>query len=260
VSRGLGGDQVEGRLATRELLLAGRRRVAEVVVAEQEDQADELLREIVDLALELKVTVREVGRARLQREARTEAPQGIIARAAPLAETDLDDLVAGRTGRMGRGRSAAPFIVAVDGVTDPTGLGLVIRAAEAAGVTGMVLPRHRAVHITPTVTKAAAGAIEHVPMALVGGIPTALGQLRSAGVWILGLDPTAERPVFASTVDAAGPVALVIGAEQRGLARLTRQRCDELAGLPNLGELGSVDAATAATVACFDIARRRLAG
>jgi 23S rRNA (guanosine2251-2'-O)-methyltransferase len=227
--------------------------VREILVAEQEDDhADDLLREIVDLALELKVPVREVSRTRLRREARTEAPQGIIARAAPLSEVEVDDLAAGAAGR-------PPFLVAVDGLTDPSGLGQVIRAAESAGATGLVLPRHRAVHITPTVTKAAAGAVEHVAMALVGGIPTALGRLHALGVWILGLDLAAERPLFASTVDLAGPVCLVVGTESRGLARLTKQRCDEVVALPVLGQLGTLDVGTAATVACFEVARRRLA-
>ena len=81
-----------------------------------------------------------------------------------------------------------PFLVAVDGVTDPGNLGALLRSAECAGANGVVLPRHRAVHVTPTVTKAAAGAVEHLPFAIVGGLPTALQQLSKHGVWVVGLD------------------------------------------------------------------------
>jgi 23S rRNA (guanosine2251-2'-O)-methyltransferase len=252
-NRGLGGDQVEGRQATRELLLAGRRRVREVLVAEQQDEND-FLQEIIDLALELKVPVREISRPRLLREARTEAPQGVIAHAAALTEHDLDELATRRKGR------PAPFLVAVDGVTDPGNLGALIRSAECAGVTGLVLPRHRAVHITPAVAKAAAGAIEHVPMAIVGGLPTALSRLREMDVWIAGLDAAGDRSLFDLSIDASAPMCLVLGSEGKGLARLTRERCDELANLPLLGHLGSLNVAAAATVACYEITRRRLAG
>ena len=168
--KGLGGDQVEGRQAVRELLLGGRR-VRELWVATDVDDAD-VVSDILELARELRVTVREVGRSKLAAEARTDSPQGVLAKAAPLREVELDDLA--------RGRSAAgapPFLICADGVTDPGNLGALLRSASCAGATGVVLPRHRAVHITPTVAKAAAGAIEHLPMALVGGVPNVLAHL-----------------------------------------------------------------------------------
>ena len=126
---------------------------------------------------------------------------------------------------------APPFLVAVDGVTDPGNLGALLRSAECAGVTGVVLPRHRAVHVTPTVTKAAAGAIEHLPIAVVGGLPTALQQLSSAACgWSAS---TATRSTGLWDLPAAdGPIALVLGAEGTGLSRLVRQRCDEVVRIP----------------------------
>jgi 23S rRNA (guanosine2251-2'-O)-methyltransferase len=164
--RGLGGDQVEGRQAVRELLIAGRRRVRDVLVAADQDDTT-TLQDIVDLAVDNGVPVREVGRNRLLGEARTDAPQGVIAHAAPLREYSLEDLVA-------EGPGVAPFLVALDGVTDPGNLGAVLRSAECAGATGVILPRHRATHITPAAAKAAAGAIEYLPIAVVGGLPNAL--------------------------------------------------------------------------------------
>jgi 23S rRNA (guanosine2251-2'-O)-methyltransferase len=184
--QGLGGDQVEGRQAVRELLLAGRRKVREVwLLAGSERSA--ILEDIVELAEGQRVPTREVGRSKFLAEARCEAPQGVLAKAAPLPAVSLDDLAMARPG----GRP--PFLVAVDGVTDPGNLGAVLRAAECAGATGVVLPRHRAVHVTPTVTKAAAGAVEHLGFAVVGGLPSALQELRKHGVWVVGLDARGGR-------------------------------------------------------------------
>ena len=249
--RGLGGDQVEGRQAVRELLVAGRRRAREVWFASDLEPAP-ILGEIEDLCQRQRVPLRRVARGRLESTARSEAPQGVLARAEPLREADLDELCTGRPG------GAAPFLVALDGVTDPQNLGAVLRTAACAGVTGIVLPRHRAVHVTPTVAKAAAGAIEHLPIALVPGLPTALTRAKAAGVWSVGLDADGDRPVFELEV-ATEPVLLVLGAEGAGLARLTKQRCDVLARIPLAGELASLNVSAAAAVACFEVARRRLA-
>ncbi len=251
-ARGLGGDQVEGRQAVRELLLNGNRRIREILVAEDQDDT-EVLQDIVDLALDLKVSVREVSRSRLFSQARTEAPQGVIAHAAELPEHDLDELA--------RRRSPAgepPFLLAVDGVTDPGNLGALLRSAECSGVTGVVLPKHRAVHITPTVTKAAAGAVEYLPMALVGGLPSALLQLRDAGVWVIGLDAGGDTDLFDLEV-ADQAVCLVLGAEGKGLSRLVRERCDAVAGIPLRGQLASLNVSAAGALACYEVTRRRLA-
>ncbi len=131
-----------------------------------------------------------------------------------------------------------------------------MRSAECAGVSGVVLPRHRAVHITPTVAKAAAGAIEHLPMTLASGLPTALRRLAELGVTVVGLDEAADRTLWDLEV-GDGPVALVLGAEGSGLGRLVRQRCDRIVGIPMRGRLSSLNVATAGALACFEIARGR---
>jgi 23S rRNA (guanosine2251-2'-O)-methyltransferase len=246
--RGLGGEQVEGRQAVRELLLAGRRRVREVWLVDEGDRAP-ILDDIRDLAADGRVPVVPVGRGRFAAQARCEAPQGVLALAAPLPEADLDDLV--RTSA-----SPPPFLVALDGVTDPGNLGAILRSAECAGVTGAILPRHRAVHVTPAATKSAAGAVEHIPIAVVGGLPAALSRLRDAGVHVVGLDGGAPTSLY-DMAGGDGPVCLVLGAEGPGLSRLVRQRCDELVSIPLLGSLGSLNVSAAAALACFEVARRR---
>lgn len=247
-ARGLGGDQVEGRHAVRELLLANRRRVRDIWLAEDVEPAP-ILDDILELAGEARVAVKRVSRTQLEHAARSDAPQGILAHAAPLQEVDLDRLAEGRDGRR-------PFLIAIDGITDPGNLGALLRTAECAGATGVVLPRHRAAHVTPTVAKAAAGAVEHLPMALVGGMPSALARLKELGVWTIGLDGAGDTSVFDLEV-ATEPLALVLGAEGKGLSRLVRERCDVLAAIPLRGALASLNVSAAAAVACYEVARRR---
>jgi 23S rRNA (guanosine2251-2'-O)-methyltransferase len=193
-----------------------------------------------------------VPRSRLERAARTDAPQGVLALARPLEEVELEALCRAR-------RGVEPFLLVLDGVTDPQNVGALLRTAECAGVTGVVLPRHRAVHVTPTVAKVAAGAIELLDIAVVPGIPNALRQLDDLGVVSVGLDADAPSSLFDLGAEADGAVALVMGAEGKGLAALTRRRCSSLVAIPQFGALGSLNVAAAGAVACFELARRRVA-
>jgi 23S rRNA (guanosine2251-2'-O)-methyltransferase len=170
----------------------------------------------------------------------------VIATAAPLRAADLDELL----------HAPDAFVVALDGVSDPRNLGAVARAAETAGATGLVLPRHRSARITAVVAKAAAGAIEHLPIALTGGIPTALERARRAGCWTIGLDVDADRSLFDLEL-ADQPLVLVLGSEGRGLARLTGARCEVLVSIPMRGAIASLNVSAAAALACHEIARRR---
>jgi len=241
---------VEGRHAVAELLAAGRRRVVDVWVDEGAEPVP-ILERIGDLAAQRRVPVRAVSGARLANEARTDACQGVLAHARPLTEADFDDLC-----RPPQGGPELPFLLALDGVTDPQNLGALLRTAEAAGVTGAVLPRHRAVHVTPAVTKAAAGAVEHVPIAIVAGLPAALARARELGLWVVGLDPAADEILFGLPVAEAG-VVMVLGAEGRGLSRLAIARCDSVVRIPLRGSLTSLNVAAAGALALFEVSRRR---
>jgi 23S rRNA (guanosine2251-2'-O)-methyltransferase len=227
------------------LLTAGRRRVRSVWLAPGRDDHGRL-DALERLAAAHGVRVRHVDRSRLMAEARTEAPQGVLARAEPVPPAEFDALLA----------EPDAFLVALDGVTDPGNLGAVLRVAGAAGATGVVIPRHRAAPLTPATVKAAAGAVEHVPVAVVAGIPAALERAVRAEVWTVGLAAEGTTPVFDLAV-ADGPVMLVLGAEDRGLGRLTRERCDVLASIPMPGAIDSLNVATATAVACFEVVRRR---
>ncbi len=240
---------MEGRQAVRELLLAGTRRTREVILAGDLDPAP-ILDHIIDLADEGRVPIREVSRSRFESLARTDAPQGVLAMAAPLHDHGLEALIEAGPGD--------PFLLLLDGVTDPGNLGAILRSAECAGVTGVVLPRHRAARVTATAAKAAAGAVEYLRLASVPGLPKALARLADAGIWSVGLDAAGEVAVHDLRV-ADQPVALVLGSEGAGLSRLVRERCDVLASIPLAGTLASMNVSAAAAVALFEVARHRSA-
>lgn len=245
---GLGGAQIEGRQAVRELLIARKRRTIEIWISDDLED-NPIIDDIIELASDQRVPVRRVKRRDIEREARSEAPQGILAKAEPIEDADLGLLL--------RDSRKPQFFVAVDGVTDPGNLGAILRCCDGAGVTGVVLPRHRAVHITPTAAKSAAGAAEHVPMCVVGGLPTALKQMKDAGVWVIGLHDAAERSVFEMGSLAKESVCIVLGAEGAGLSRLVRDRCDMLVRIPMLGALSSLNVSVAAALATYEVVRAR---
>lgn len=233
------------------MLIAGRRKVHEVWVS-AELEGDAGVDDIVTIANAQGVPIIYIARSRLEKEARSEAPQGVLAHAAELPEADLGDLL------RGDGKTP-PFLVAVDGVTDPGNLGAIIRSCDGAGVSGVLLPRHRAVHVTPTVGKAAAGAVEFVPVALVPGLPSVLKQMKDHGIWVVGLDDEADRTIFEIDELATAPICIVLGAEGAGLARLTRERCDAVVSIPMLGGVSSLNVSAAAALSLYQVTQARSA-
>ena len=242
---GLGGEQVEGRQAVLELLRARRRNVRKIYMADSLEPSA-ILDAIEDEARRQRVTVQHVSFARIDRDARTEGHQGVYAEADRLKDVELDVFL----------EEKFPFLFVADGVTDPRNLGAILRSADGAGVTGVVLPRHRSARISPTVTKTAAGAVEYLRFAQVGGIPTAIDRMNKAGILTVGL--AGESPHSLYDLDLGSvPVALVVGGEESGLAQLTRKRCAAVVSIPQLGKISSLNAGVAASVAAFEIARQR---
>ncbi|MFT4774399.1 MAG: 23S rRNA (guanosine2251-2'-O)-methyltransferase [Candidatus Azotimanducaceae bacterium] len=247
--RGLGGKQIEGRQAVRELLMAEKRKIYDIFIS-ADLEGDAGVADIVEIARAQRVMVTYIARVKLDREARSESPQGVLATAAELEEADLGELLRTKNG-------VKPFLVAVDGVTDPGNLGAIIRNCDGAGVTGVLLPKHRAVHVTPTVAKASAGAIEHVPIALIPGLPATLANMKDHGIWIVGLDDSADRDLFELSALANEPICLVLGAEGGGLSKLVRERCDTIVSIPMMGRISSLNVSAAAALSTYEIARGR---
>jgi 23S rRNA (guanosine2251-2'-O)-methyltransferase len=231
---------IPGRRAVEEALRAGRQ-VEELLV---EDGAD--LAAMVARAKAAGIPVSSVDRDRLHAAAGGVAHQGVVARAPAFGYVDLTEI-------------SGSLVVVLDGVTDPQNLGAIARSAEAAGADALVLPKKRSAHVTPAAEKAAAGAFSWLDVALVPNLVRALGHLATRGLWSVGLDGEAPSTVWETSL-LDGPVALVVGAEGRGLSRLVADRCDALAAIPLPGHVGSLNASAAAAVALFEILRRRTTG
>lgn len=249
---GLGGGQVEGHHAVHELLVTGRRRAHNLWVASSE-RPSRATQDLVALARERGVTVQLKPPAALAQASGTDASQGVIGWADDVEPVPLDELLAPRFA------GAPPFLLVLDGVTDPGNFGSLLRSGACAGATGAVVARHRSAPLTPGAVKAAAGAVEHLAFAQVAGVPAALLEMSRAGLWVVGLDPGGDQDIWSVGV-LASPLALVLGSEGSGLSRLARERCDVLARIPQAGPLESLNVAAAAAVACFEVARCRSLG
>ena len=238
-------DILYGRNPVLEALRAGRQARKLVVAAGVKPEPR--LGEILALAEQRGIAVEESPRRRLDDIAHTEHHQGIAGYFHSRPPLSLEALLE---------RTRTPgLLLVLDGIQDPQNLGALARSADAAGADGMVLVRDRATGVTAAAAKASAGAIEHVPIAIVPNLAAALSRMREAGLWCVGLDAAAELRY--DRFDYTSPVALVVGAEGEGLRPLTRRRCDALVSLPMLGRVASLNAAAAGAVLLYEAARQR---
>ena len=227
-----------GRNPIREALRAGRD-IEKLLVARGELIGS--AREIVAMAHEQKIIVQEVDRARL--DAMAPNHQGLIAVASAYAYQTVDAML-----ELAKSRGEAPFLVILDGVTDPHNLGAVIRSAECVGAHGVIIPERRAVGLTPAAVKASAGAVEHIPVARETNLTRTIERLKKEGIWVYGAAMNGED---FRKVDFSGPAALVIGSEGEGISRLVQESCDRLVSLPMKGQIGSLNASVAAGVLLY---------
>jgi 23S rRNA (guanosine2251-2'-O)-methyltransferase len=232
------GSRVEGLHAVAAAVAAGR--VRRLFVEEGRLRRAEV-RAIVDAVGPDSIKTVEDMRS----VAETEAPQGLVAECDPILPVPIDGLT---------GDSAA--IVALDHIEDPHNVGAIARSAIAAGMTGMLLSSRRQAPLSAAAFKAAAGALERLPVAVVGSIPEALSRLKEAGVWVVGLQAGSETSLFGAEI-LTEPVAVVVGAEASGLSLLAAKRCDLLVEIPMAGEMESLNASVSAALACFEIMRAR---
>jgi 23S rRNA (guanosine2251-2'-O)-methyltransferase len=229
---------VAGRRAALEAVRAGLARRVLVATGSRSTTA---LRELLDACRDAAVDVREVDRAELDRLAPDH--HGVIAEAAPAKPLGERELAT---------RAYAPdaIVVVLDGITDPHNLGAAARSAEAAGAELLVTRTRRAADVTTSAVRASAGALLHLPHARVANIPRALERLKNAGFTVVGLDESAERTIFEEACPD-GRIALVVGSEGSGPARLTREACDLLVRLPMCGRVGSLNASASLAAALY---------
>jgi len=230
--------------AVEEALAAGRS-LDRIVIAS--GRHGERMEAIVRLAKSRGVPVRFEDRQQLDRLAATREHQGVIALAAAKPTVELEDLL--------RQKNEQGLLVLLDGVEDPHNLGAIVRTSLAAGASGVVIPERRAVGLTDTVERAAAGALAHLPVARVKNLVRAMEEMKEAGYWLVGLDERAEKTY--TDVDLKGPVGIVMGGEGEGLHELTRKRCDFLVSIPTTGPVRSLNVSVAAGVILFEAVRQR---
>lgn len=233
-----------GRNPIREALKAGR--TVEKLLVAQGDLSG-AARDIVRMAREAGAVVQMVDRSRLDQI--YPAHQGMLAYVAAVAYRSLDDIF-----ELARSRGEEPFILLLDGVTDPHNLGAIVRSAECAGAHGVVLPERRAAGLGPAAAKAAAGALDYMPIARVKNLNRAIDELKERGVWVIG---TAMDGEDALRADLSGPLALVIGSEGDGVSRLTLEKCDRTLSLPMKGRIESLNASVAAGILMYEVVRSR---
>jgi 23S rRNA (guanosine2251-2'-O)-methyltransferase len=179
--------------------------------------------------------------------------QGIVAQVAPHDYLELEELI-----ERAKAATDRPIVVILDGITDPQNLGSIVRSAEALGVQGVVIPQRRAVGITSTVLKVAAGALEHLPISRVVNLSRAIEQLKEAGFWVYGTTAEAESAIYNVDFTDRRPIAIAIGSEGEGLSLLTQKGCDHLVSIPLTGKTPSLNAANAAAMCLYEISRQRL--
>jgi 23S rRNA (guanosine2251-2'-O)-methyltransferase len=211
-----------------------------------------VLRDIRALAQRNRVAVHDVLPADLQRRFPGQVTQGVAARTAPPRALDLDRLV--REVRAGQ----SGFVLALDQIQDPHNLGALLRTAVASGADAVLLPNRRGAPLSGTTAKASAGAMSRARIVHAPNFARALTTLHEAGLWVIGLDADGDQSLF--SIDLTVPVALVVGGEQKGLRRLTRERCDLLARLPLVGAVESLNASVAGSIAMYEVVRQRRTG
>jgi 23S rRNA (guanosine2251-2'-O)-methyltransferase len=241
-------DKIIGINPVLEALKAGRP-VQRLMVADQRKQ-DRDVQAILRLAREQGAEVRFANRDALNREAPGANHQGVIAVAAAKQYADLYDIL-----KAPADKGQVPLFLVLDGVEDPRNLGAILRTADAAGVHGVIIPERRAAGLTETVAKAAAGAMEHVPVVKVVNIVNTLDELKKAGVWVAGAEAGGDMVYWKA--DLARPTALVLGGEDRGVRRLVRERCDYLISLHLLGRISSLNVSVAAGILLYEALRQR---
>jgi 23S rRNA (guanosine2251-2'-O)-methyltransferase len=231
-------DFVYGIRPVVEALKSKRREVREVLDSVGDD-------EIASEAAARRVPLKRVSRDRIEELARGGTHQGVVARVGPYPYSGLEEIL------------TAPdrLVVVLDGVTDPRNLGAVLRAADGAGASGVVIPKDRAVGVTPAAVKASAGASEHVRVARETNIRRALEKMKEAGVWAYAAEGGAAQAY--TSLDLSGPVAFVLGSEGRGVRRLVREVCDGVVSIPMHGAVSSLNVSVAAAVLLFEARRQR---
>ena len=239
-------NKIEGRNAVLEALRAGKP-IDKLYVLD--GCPDGPVRTIIREAKKGDTIINYVKKERLDQLSETGHHQGVSAMAASYEYATVEDIL-----EKAREKGEAPFIFVLDNIEDPHNLGAMIRTANLAGAHGVIIPKRRAVGLTPTVARTSAGAINYTPVAKVTNLKQTMEQLKKEGMWFVCADMDGT-PYY--QMDLKGPMGLVIGNEGEGVSRLIKETCDFVASIPMKGDIDSLNASVAAGVLAFEIARQR---
>ena len=238
---------IYGRNPVIEAMRAGKS-VEKVLIAEE--IKGQIITEITALARRNNVSVERISKQKLREQAKNFNTQGVIAFIKSQSYASIEDIL-----NKSKELNEPPLLVLLDGIEDPQNLGAIIRSAEGAGLHGIILPKKRSAGLTSTVTKTSAGASNYVLTAQVSNLNYTIDNLKKNNVWIAGADQNAGQHF--TEVDLSGPLAIVIGAEGRGIHRLVKENCDFLVSIPMFGKMNSLNASVAAALLFFEARRQR---
>ena len=237
-------ELIYGRNAVREALRA-QRRVPQRLLVANGAQITGTLADAVAQAKEQNIPVEMVDKRLLESRLHGLNHQGVILECSEYPYSDLDDMLS-----VAKARNEMPFILLLDHLQDPQNLGTLLRTAEIVGMHGVIIPGRRAAEITPSVVNASSGAVEHLHIAVVTNLAQSIEKLQKHGVWVVGVEDD-EKAQYYDQADLNMPLAVVLGSEGSGMARLTRERCDVMVKLPMHGQIQSLNVAVAGSVVLY---------
>lgn len=239
-------DMVAGRNAVMEAL-KGSRSVNKLMIANGSTEGS--IKEIIAVAKDKGVNIQYWDRSKLDSIARGIRHQGVLAQVAPVQYAELEDIL-----QVAKDINEPPFIVLLDELEDPHNLGAILRTADAAGVHGVLIPKHRSCPLSATVAKTSAGAVEHVPVARVGNLVQTIKKLKQEGLWVAAADMDGKD--YYDT-DLTGPLLLIIGSEGQGVGRLVKEQCDFVVRIPMVGKINSLNASVAGSILMYEAMKQR---
>lgn len=239
---------IEGRNAVIEAL-KGDRTIEQLFVAKGTKEGS--INVVLAKAKEKGIAVKLVDRRKLDQMSQTHSHQGVIAETTPYKYYEVEDIL-----EYAKKKNEAPFIVILDEIEDPHNFGSIMRTAEVCGVHGIIIPKRRNVGVTSVVYKTSAGAAQHMRIAKVNNINSAIDKLKENNIWIYGAEMEGKEYCF--DTDLTGPAALVIGSEGQGMSKLTKQKCDVLVKIPMIGRISSLNASVAGGIIMYEILKQRI--
>lgn len=240
-------DQVEGRNSVIELLESGKD-INKIYIQNGERYGS--INKIIALAKEKRVIIVEKDKRQMDEMAQSQNHQGVIAIVPPYEYVELEDIL-----DVAKQRGESPFVLILDGIEDTHNLGAIIRTAETASVHGIIIPKRRAASVNSTVSKVSSGAVEYMKIARVTNITDSINKLKEAGLWICGTSVLADKYYYDQ--DLKGPIAIVIGNEEKGISTLVEKNCDFLVKIPMKGKIESLNASVSTGIVIYEALKQR---